>query len=676
LDPKSAEIPFVTVLIPAYNAAATIRRAIDSVFAQHYPSLEIVVVDDGSHDATSEVVAGYNRKEIRLLRLPRNHGEGGVLNKGLMIAKGDYIAFLDADDEWLPTKLTKQIELIESNPNATMVSCGCLFADHTGSFVEEFGVPPPGIAKSEVWRLLLVAAFIAKPCVVARAGALAGVGPFDTTIPISADQDMWIRLAMAGEVEFLPEYLTRAYDTPGSLTKAHLKEMHRATLPMVHRHLQKRREDLSREEIQYILRERYSNVGRNLYTGGRFFRGLLLLLQSIWWGARFQETLRYLIMASPAVRRAKRLWRQQPRALASPARRRGPTLLMPAIGDLVAPTQLPPILVATVNLASNPAFDGGLQPHYLSVDSICDQLLLQDVCDRFGVRPTYFVGYGAATHPEGCERLRQIARSGRCEIGTYLQPSETPPLEEELTERTLYAQNLPAWLQKEKLARLTEQIVSNLGVRPYIHRTDGHGVGEDIVWILEALGYLIDMSALPGIDMRRQHGPDFSQTPDAPYWVRQDGSNSVLEIPTTAAFMGPLSEPRLPEALSRHLYELLSRQKITRAAGLFSGLGLLRWAPLTLERRFAELRRLTLTLLSRGRRVFVLTDHSSPLLPAALRNLQSPKEYSSHLATIEAYLRFFFDEIGGISMTPLEFRSKLLESGAGTAISHFGFKGV
>src|SRR5579864_8016045 len=99
--------PFVTVLIPAFNAAVTIRRAIDSALGQSYRNLEVVVVDDGSRDTTSEIVASYARDDVRLIRLSSNQGASGAVNEGIAAAQGEYVAFLDADDEWLPTKLAK-----------------------------------------------------------------------------------------------------------------------------------------------------------------------------------------------------------------------------------------------------------------------------------------------------------------------------------------------------------------------------------------------------------------------------------------------------------------------------------------------------------------------------------------------------------------------------------------
>src|SRR5579859_5851959 len=177
--------PLVTVLIPAYNAAATIARAINSVLAQTFSDYEIIVVDDGSHDTTSEIVQSYDEPAIQLLRLPSNQGASRAVNEGLKIARGKFVAFLDADDEWLPSKVSTQIDALVRNPAAIMVTCGCRFVDSDGKVFREFGIPPPNTSKSEVWRLLLAATFIAKPCVVARMEALQRAGPFDVALPVA-----------------------------------------------------------------------------------------------------------------------------------------------------------------------------------------------------------------------------------------------------------------------------------------------------------------------------------------------------------------------------------------------------------------------------------------------------------------------------------------------------------
>jgi glycosyltransferase involved in cell wall biosynthesis len=654
--------PFVTVLIPAYNAETTIERAIDSALAQNYPAFEIIVVDDGSRDMTSEVVTRYERSEVRLLRLPYNHGEGGVLNEGIAVSKGEFIAFLDADDEWLATKLAKQVELLERNPRASMATCGCLFSDRDGQNIQRFGMPPMGFGKNEIWRRLLAATCIAKPCVLVRASVLAEVGLFDTTVPIAADQDMWIRLAMAGDVEFVSEYLVVAHDTPGSLTKTYVTQMDRAVLPMVHRYLQQCRAVLTSREIRGILCERYVSTGRNLYVNGRALRGLCLILRSLMLGGRSGEALWYLASASPPGRAIKRLIRRE--LPAEPLRgslKRFASLLAPNNSDLAGLPAGPPILITIVDAEEEIDRSGPYLRTHLSARNSSKQALVQDIFDRFGVKPTYFVDYAVATQREGYEPLREIADSGRCEIGAHLKSWETPPFEEELGDRTSYNHNLPAWLQKEKLLRLTEMIVSNFAIQPSVYRAGRNGVGEEIAWIMEALGYRIDMSVLPGIDMRRWHGPDFRKVPDSPYWFGRD--KTLLEIPNTATFTGVLSSAAVPKGLASQFYYSLTRPSPLKARtlGLVSHLGLLERIVLTPEgATVTELRRLTRALLSRGRRVFVFHYRSSSLLPGVTDYIRSAQDLSCLLATIESYFRFFFRELDGVAMTPGELHAEFL----------------
>jgi glycosyltransferase involved in cell wall biosynthesis len=651
--------PLVTVLIPAFNAEATIRRALDSALAQDYSAFEVLVVDDGSRDRTSEVVADYFEKGVRLLRLPRNRGEGGVLNEGIKVAKGDYIAFLDADDEWLPGKLSKQVARLEANPNATMATCGCLFVDVCGTVVEEFGMPPPGLAKNEIWRALLAATAIAKPCVVARAAALARVGPFDTTIPIAADQDMWIRLAMAGDVEFLPKYLTIAHDTPGSLTKVYVQHMERATFPMLFRHLETRKADLSREEVRAILCGRYQTVGRNLYIHGRPLRGLWLLLRSLLLGAPPGRTLQHLIASSPVARAAKRLFRDAPqRKEAGIPGYYGGSLLAPEPRDLAVLPAGPPTLIVAIDAEAEFDWSGPFRRTHTGVKNLRQLRLAQDIFDRFGVRPIYLVDYAVAAQRDGYEPLREIVAAGRCEIGAHLQAWETPPFEEELSERNSYNHNLPAWLQKEKLARLTETIIESFGIRPEAYRAGRYGIGEEMAWILAELGYRIDMSVRPGVDLRVLHAPDFRRAPARPYWFGED--RTLLEIPTTSALLGLFGST---EKFGTRLYDLLSRPDALKAhaPGFFARLGLLERVFLSPEGvSFPDMRRLTRVLLSRGHRVFVLSFHSSSLLPGSTKYVSSQNDLGHFLSQIEAFLEFFLGEAGGRTTTPSEFRATLM----------------
>lgn len=297
--------PLVTVVLPAYNAARTIGRALDSALAQTYRTIEVIVVDDCSEDDTARIVAAYLDNRIRLLRLPRNLGAAGALNPAIDIARGEYLAFLDADDEWLPEKLAVQVPALRKNPRATMVNCGRRCVDHCGRVVIDPGTPPSGVVKGDLWRNLLADPHVAKPCIVARTSALHEVGPFDPTLRTGGDQDMWIRLAMAGEVEFVPDILAVTHETPRSVTKTFATRADQYVLPMVRRHIESRRHDLSRDQIRHILAVRYTALGRNLYQNGIIVRGSLLLIKAILLRHRIGENLLYLVAASPFAQAVK-----------------------------------------------------------------------------------------------------------------------------------------------------------------------------------------------------------------------------------------------------------------------------------------------------------------------------------------------------------------------------------
>jgi len=117
-------VPRVSVVIPFLNAAATLTRAMDSVAAQTFTDWEAILVDDGSDDGSAELVAERARSDprFRLIRLPRNTGVSGARNAGLEVVRGRFIAFLDADDRWLPDKLALQVPRLEAG--ASLVCAG------------------------------------------------------------------------------------------------------------------------------------------------------------------------------------------------------------------------------------------------------------------------------------------------------------------------------------------------------------------------------------------------------------------------------------------------------------------------------------------------------------------------------------------------------------------------
>jgi hypothetical protein len=338
-------------------------------------------------------------------------------------------------------------------------------------------------------------------------------------------------------------------------------------------------------------------------------------------------------------------------------------LLAPKARQAAALPAGPPILLVTVDTEAEFDWQGPFLHTLTSVCNVREQTAAQAIYNRFGVRPTYFVDYAVATQPDGYLPLRDIARSGACEIGAHLHPWITPPLTEQLGERTSFSQNLPLALQRDKLARLTDAIAAGFGSPPVSYRAGRLGVGEEIAEILEMLGYEIDSSVLSGIDLRRRHGPDFRRALDRPYWFGRAGR--LLEIPVTCGFLGLLSRSAGSRTIGVDLYNRLRYPLLTRlhAPGVFARLRLLEQIPLSPEGvEFADLRRLTRTLLSRGHRVFVLSYHSSSLLPGSTQYVRSQSELSSFLRTIEQYLELFLGEIGGVAMTPSELRASLVRS--------------
>lgn len=122
-------MPLVSVVVPLYNKAPYIRRALESVAAQTVTDLEVIVVDDGSSDGSGDVVAGISDSRYRLIRQP-NAGPGAARNRGLRETQSPYVAFLDADDRWLPTFLAENLSILERHPTAAAVSCG--WYEHPG----------------------------------------------------------------------------------------------------------------------------------------------------------------------------------------------------------------------------------------------------------------------------------------------------------------------------------------------------------------------------------------------------------------------------------------------------------------------------------------------------------------------------------------------------------------
>ncbi len=211
--------PIVSAIIPAYNAAWCVRRAVDSVLAQTFDARELIVVDDGSTDETADLLTGYG-DALRVLR-KRNGGLSSARNAGIDAAKGRYVAFLDADDWWLPQKLARQVALMESRPELVFCSTRTAARASDGLALPDWCCGPG--SGSTLERIVEANAHVAGggSAVLARRDACLQVTGFDESLRSLEDVDMWMRLAAIGEYACIDEPLTvivkRAESMSGNL---------------------------------------------------------------------------------------------------------------------------------------------------------------------------------------------------------------------------------------------------------------------------------------------------------------------------------------------------------------------------------------------------------------------------------------------------------------------------
>ncbi|MCT7970923.1 glycosyltransferase family 2 protein [Laspinema olomoucense] len=189
-------MPKISVIIPAYNAEATILETIDSVLKQTFTDFELLVINDGSQDNTQTVVESISDSRVRVISYP-NGGVCVARNRGIFLAKGELIAFLDADDLWTLDKLEKQYTALQEHPEAGVAYSWTCFMDITDS-----QTPPTFLPSLEyqwtgnVYKNLLVQDFIHSGSnTLMRREAIASVGEFDQTCAGCADWDYWLRLA-------------------------------------------------------------------------------------------------------------------------------------------------------------------------------------------------------------------------------------------------------------------------------------------------------------------------------------------------------------------------------------------------------------------------------------------------------------------------------------------------
>ena len=197
---RSGEEPLVSVIMPAYNCAAFVTEAIESVLEQDYANKELIVVNDGSTDATAEKTARFGAR-VRLIEQP-NRGPAAARNRGVAEARGKYLAFLDGDDVWLPGKLATQVSYAREHPDVKIV-----FTGFARWLPERSGTYPPARdfaawgAKDVIgpeysgylYTTLLLDSVICIITAMMERAAFTGLGGFDENLKVGEDYEFWMR---------------------------------------------------------------------------------------------------------------------------------------------------------------------------------------------------------------------------------------------------------------------------------------------------------------------------------------------------------------------------------------------------------------------------------------------------------------------------------------------------
>ncbi|NUO08048.1 MAG: glycosyltransferase [Candidatus Brocadia sp.] len=209
--------PLVSVVLPTYNCANFLPESIGSILLQTYHSYEIIVIDDGSTDNTNEVLNPFMQR-IKYIKLEQNKGLPIARNTGIRSAQGKYIAFIDADDLWLPEKLQTDMECFNGHPDVGMVYSQHMNIDEKGHVLS--GGPLKRLPSGNIFiQLFSQQNFVISSSVVARKEVFETTGLFDEQLFNCQDWDMWLRIAFYFKVAGINKTLVKYRHNPRSVSK-------------------------------------------------------------------------------------------------------------------------------------------------------------------------------------------------------------------------------------------------------------------------------------------------------------------------------------------------------------------------------------------------------------------------------------------------------------------------
>ena len=282
---ESDKTPLVSVIIPTYNRANLLKRAIKSVLDQTYKNLEIIIVDDGSTDNTKDIVKTFSDPRIQYIRLPENRGVSSARNMGIKKSRGDFIAFLDSDDEFLPEKLEKQSEIFRSLSK----NSGLIFTNLWNLGKDKGLYVPKQIISGYILPSLSFPASIFSPpsTWMLRKNCIDQVGLFDEIMINLQDTDYFVRILQKFPIYFLNEALTvkHVYLTQG---RRFSYRQFRGKERFLKKHFTKMKKDR-----KYLSRF-YYGVGKDFLNYGKANRAKAYFLKAFTAYPKFDYIFKYL----------------------------------------------------------------------------------------------------------------------------------------------------------------------------------------------------------------------------------------------------------------------------------------------------------------------------------------------------------------------------------------------
>jgi glycosyltransferase involved in cell wall biosynthesis len=205
MEGPEMDSPLVSVVIPNYNYALYLAEAIESVLSQTYVHIELIVVDDGSTDASAQVARNFGDRLMLIEQ--KNAGVSAARNRGMAAANGEFIAFLDSDDKWRPTKIERQLKEFQSDGEVGLVHCGYVELNRDGSLGPVHLDGQAGDVALELVKYQRPVILGGGSGVIIRRSLLKVVGGFDPSVSPAEDWEFYFRCARTSKVGFVPEVL-------------------------------------------------------------------------------------------------------------------------------------------------------------------------------------------------------------------------------------------------------------------------------------------------------------------------------------------------------------------------------------------------------------------------------------------------------------------------------------